>query len=260
MKKIKMIILIFMVQYCSGQQVFQLAPPILKYRSVFFADTSSCSVLFNQSGATVHYTLNGQEPTSSDKVYTQTLLFKKGTILKVKAFSNDFAASETVSAQFVKEGIAIGSITYTKPNPEYANTNERILNDNIGGNLNFKNGEWLGYNNDTVELNITLKKKKTVSSVLMDIFQDEGSWLFLPEQIQVLYYDGKQKIFLPAAARKFAAEKASPKNCNLQNIAFEKPVVTDWLKIIILPLKKIPGWHPGKDSHAWFFTDEIKLY
>jgi hypothetical protein len=260
MKKIISGILILTTQYCCGQQSFQLAPPILKYRSVFFADTISCSVLFNQPGAAVHYTLNGKEPASSDKVYTQSLLFKKGNIVKAKAFGKDFMASETVSAQFVKDGIAIGSITYTKPNPEYASTNERILNDNIGGNLNFKNGEWLGYNNDTVELNITLRKKQTVSSVLIDIFQDEGSWLFLPEQVQVLYYDVKQKIFLSAVNKNFVAEKASPKNYNLQNIAFEKPIVTDRLKIIILPLKKIPDWHPGKGNHAWFFIDEVKLY
>lgn len=260
MRKIITLILIFALQYCCGQQQYQLAPPILKYRSVFFADTCSCSILFNQPGAAVHYTLNGQEPTSSDKVYTRALRFKKGTIVKAKAFGKDFTASETVSAQFVKDDLAISSIHFSAPNPDYSSSNDKILHDNIGGSLNFKNGEWLGYNTDTVELDITLQKNQAVTSVWLDVFQDEGSWLFLPEQIQVMYYDIKQQKFLAAANKNFVAEKASSKNCNLQQLAFTKPVTTDRLKIIILPLKKIPDWHPGKGSHAWFFIDEIKLY
>lgn len=260
MSKIITGILIFTIQYCCGQQQFQLAPPILKFHSVFFTDTGSCSIMFNQPGAAVHYTLNGQEPSSSDKIYTRAIQFKKGTIVKAKAFGKDFTASETVSAQFVKDGLAISSIHFTTPNPEYSSSNEKILHDNIGGNLNFKNGEWLGYNTDTVELNITLKKKQVVKTVLLDIFQDEGSWLFLPEQIQVMYYDIQQQQFLLAANKNFVFEKASPKNCSLQQLAFTKPVTTERLKIIILPLKKIPDWHSGKGSHAWFFIDEIKLY
>lgn len=260
MRKIIIVILIFTVQYCCGQQQFQLATPLLKYRSVFFTDTCSCSIMFNQPGAAVHYTVNGKEPTAADPVYHKRLLFKKGTIVKAKAFGKDFMASETVSAQFVKNGLAISSIHFTNPNPDYSSSNEKILHDNIGGNLNFKNGEWLGFTSDTVELNIILQKKQSVSAVLLDIFQDEGSWLFLPEQIQVQYYDLQQQMFLPAANKSFVTEKASPKNCSLQQLSFTKPVTTDRLKIIILPLKKIPDWHSGKGSHAWFFLDEIKLY
>ncbi|MEI7735258.1 MAG: FN3 associated domain-containing protein [Ferruginibacter sp.] len=259
MRKILTLILIFTIQFCCGQQ-FQLAPPILKYRTVFFADTVSCSILFKQPGSAVHYTLNGQEPNSSDKIYTRTLQFKKGTIVKAKAFGKDFASSETVSAQFVKDGLAISSIHFSTPNPDYSSSNEKILHDNIGGSLNFKNGEWLGYNTDTAEFNITLKKKQAVKTVLLDIFQDEGSWLFLPEQILVMYYDIKQHLYIPAANKNVVAEKASPKNCNLQQLAFTKTVITDRVKIIILPVKKIPDWHSGKGSHAWFFIDEIKLY
>lgn len=260
MRKIISLVLVFTIQYCCGQQQFQLAPPLLKYRSLFFTGTGTCSVLFNQPGAAVHYTLNGKEPTATDPVYTKSLQFKKATTLKAKAFGKDFTASETVSAQFVKDGLGVKSIQFTNPAPEYSSSNAKILHDNIGGNLNFKNGEWLGYNRDTVEMQITLQKKQAVTAVLLDIFQDEGSWLFLPEQILVLYYDIQQQKFLPAANKSFVAEKATPKNCSLQQLDFTKPVTTDRVKIIILPLKKIPDWHSGKGSHAWFFTDEIKLY
>jgi hypothetical protein len=32
------------------------------------------------------------------------------------------------------------------------------------------------------------------------------------------------------------------------------------LKLVLLPLKIIPAWHPAKGNHAWLFIDEIKVY
>ena len=35
---------------------------------------------------------------------------------------------------------------------------------------------------------------------------------------------------------------------------------TQKLKLVLLPLKKIPDWHNGKGNHGWLFIDEIKVY
>ncbi len=260
MKKIMVLIFIFTVHYCFAQQQFQLATPMIKYRSVFFTDTTSFTINFNQPGATVHYTLNGEEPTENDLLYKTPVRITKRTIVKAKAFSNNFSVSETVAAEFIKDGKKIKQVSFTKPNEVYATTNAAILNDNIGGNMNYKGGTWLGYNNDTVEINIELKKKENINSVLVNILQDENSWLFLPEQVLVYYYNDKQKAFLPAGKQFFFSESPGTKKSTAKEIIFSKKIKTNTLKLILLPLKKIPYWHPGKGNHAWLFIDEIKVY
>jgi hypothetical protein len=251
---------IFVTQQVSAQPVFQLAPPMLKYHSGFFNGSTSFEVIFDQPGAEVHYTLNGKEPTKKDPLYSKAVPINKRTVVKAKAFGNDFTASETVTAHFINQGKPVKKISFSKPNESYAHAKADILNDNIGGMINYRAGSWLGYDNDTVTIDIELLKKEKISSVLIDLLQDENSWIFLPEQIMLFYYDDKKKAFLPAGKEVFTHESKGPKQCNLREIEPRSAISTQKLKLIISPLKKIPDWHNGKGNHGWLFIDEIKVY
>lgn len=259
MRKSLLLFFLFFVQYSFGQQQFQLAVPLLKYNSTFFSGSTSVQMIFDQPGAEIYYTLNGKEPTQNDRLYKAPLIITARTIVKAKAFGNFFLPSETSTAEFIKAGKMIRQINFSTPNEKYTSNKADILNDNVGGNTSFTNGEWLGYNNDTVEINIDLDKKEIIRSVLVNILQDENSWIFLPGQILVYYLD-KQKTFLPAGKEIFFSESQSPKQCSAKEIIFSSKIKTDKLKLILLPLKKIPDWHPGKGNHGWLFIDEIKVY
>ena len=185
-KKLSFLFFLFLVQDCFSQP-FQLAPPMLKYQSAFFSGTTSFEVIFNQPGAEVRYTLNGNEPTENDALYSATVHVTKKTAVKVKAFGKDFLPSETISVQFIKDGKEIRQVSFSKPNEYYAKSKSDILNDNSGGLLNYRSGGWLGYDNDTVTIDVDLKKKETINTVLISLLQDENAWIFLPEQILVYY-------------------------------------------------------------------------
>ena len=106
---------------------------MLKYKSAFFSGTTSFEVIFNQPGAEVRYTLNGNEPTENDLLYSTPVPITKRTQVKVKAFGKDLLPSETVSAQFIKDGKQISQVSFSKPNEYYAKNKPDILNDNSGG-------------------------------------------------------------------------------------------------------------------------------
>ncbi|MGZ8539926.1 MAG: chitobiase/beta-hexosaminidase C-terminal domain-containing protein [Chitinophagaceae bacterium] len=254
------LLLLFLVQYSFAQQQFQLAPPMLKYKSAFFSGATSFEVIFNQPGVKIRYTLNGNEPTENDLLYSTPVPISNKTKVKVKAFGKNFLPSETVSAEFINDGLGISSISFSKPNEFYANSKANILNDNIGGIVNYRNGTWLGYENDTVTIDIHLKKKETINTVLISLLQDENSWIFLPEQILVYYYSDKQKNFTLLGKEQFEHIIPGPKQCTMQEIKPPQKIKTGKLKLILLPLKKIPAWHQGKGNHGWLFIDEIKVY
>lgn len=260
MRKIFSLLLLFLAQYSFSQSSFQLAPPMLKYKSAFFSGATSFEVIFNQPGAEIRYTLNGNEPTENDLLYSAPVPITKRTGVKVKVFGENFLPSETVSATFVKDGKAIREIQFSKPNDYYAKSKPDILNDNTGGILNYRGGGWLGYDSDTVNIDVNLKKKEAINTILINLLQDENAWIFLPEQILVYYYNDKQKAFVPAGKETFLHETPGPKECNLREIIPAKKIKTDKLKLVLLPLKKIPDWHQGKGNHGWLFIDEIKVY
>ena len=259
MKRLLTAFLVFIV-YNSNSQEFQLAPPMLKYNSVFFSNTDTFSVLFNQPGAEVHYTLNGNEPTETDLLYTAPVAISKRTIVKVRALGKNYLPSETISTEFIKGKQAIKNIEYTKPDESYSYAKPDILNDNIGGMTNNRHNTWLGYDKDTVEVNIELKKKQRIDSVLVDLLRDENGWIFLPEKIELYYYDQKQNTYVSSASQNFSSDKFSPKRCISQIIKPDKNIMTSKLKLVLFTVKKIPEWHSAKGSHGWLFIDEIIVY
>jgi hypothetical protein len=259
MKRLLIVFFLFITDH-SFTQEFQLAPPALTYKSVFFSAATTFSVLFNQPGTTVHYTLNGKEPTENDLIYKRPVAINKRTIVKVKAMGKDYLASETISAEFIRNGKPLKSVGFTKPGESYANVKADILNDNNGGIPDYRNGEWVGYDRDTVEIDIELKRKEKIGSVLIDLLQDENSWIFLPGKIELYYFDPEKDGYLLTGAQIFSSDKFSPKRNVLQEIKPGKKIIAGKLKLVLFTLKNIPDWHAGKGKHGWLFIDEIKVY
>ncbi len=123
------------------------------------------------------------------------------------------------------------------------------------------NKNFLGYQQDSVEINITLDQKQPVHSVLLDFLRDEGSWIFPPQKITIFYFDAAKNTFEVMNKKEIIADTITkPNACVFELIKAGTKVTTDRLKIIIQPLQSIPAWHPGKGKQAWLFIDEIKIY
>jgi hypothetical protein len=251
---------LFFITCNTYSQEFQLAPPMLKYNSVFFVNTDTFSVAFNQPGTEVRYTLNGDEPTEKDLLYTTPVAISKRTVVKLRAIGKNYLPSETISTEFIKGKDAIKSIQYSKPGDSYSYAKPDILNDHIGGMTTNRFNTWLGYETDTVEVSIELKKKQKIDSVLINLLRDENGWIFLPEKIDLFYYNQKQNTYVACASQRFSSDKFAPKECIPQVIKPNKNITTSKLKLVLFTLKKIPEWHNAKGSHGWLFIDEIIVY
>mgnify|MGYP000671544646 CR=1 FL=1 len=174
--------------YCEAQSPVQLAPPLLKYHSVFFKKAADANKRFQGSGATA-------------------------------------------------------------------------LIDNEGGITDMNASTWLGYQEGDVEINMLLAKKQALSSVLINCLQNQGSWIFLPAQISVFYFDeSKQSFELLGEQLNAPNEKISTASCQPIIIAAAKKKKTKKIKIILKGIKNLPEWHAGKGQPGWLFIDEIKLY
>ena len=263
MKKLLLPVLTFLfLNCCYAQQQFQVAPPMLKYGSSFFTAAATASLKFAQAGTQIFYTLNGKEPTQKDLVYQSPIIIKKSlTTLKAKVFGNGFLPSETVQVTFIKDGLKIKSVEASAPNEKYPGDGTKTLFDNQGGMADMHSKNFMGYQQDSVEFDVTLEKKQKVKSVLIDFLQNNGSWIFLPQNIRVYYFNKNNNSYQLFGTKDIAVNKiANGSSCVYEIVKADNKITADKLKIIITPLQVIPEDHPAKGKQSWLFIDEIKIY
>ncbi|MES2773093.1 MAG: FN3 associated domain-containing protein [Bacteroidota bacterium] len=244
---------------CYGQ-AFQLAPPLVTYSSVYFSGRTSVNLRFNEPGTSIHYTLNGTEPTINSPVYKGAVTIKKNTAFRARSLGNSFLPSPVVAVDFVKEGMPFREIKFTKPNEKYDAGKQNILNDTIGGIPNLNNGNWIGYNSDSVVIDISLQKTTAIKKLLIDVLQDQGSWIFLPERIELYALNEVTKQYHLIHEKKITCDKTATKEPVPLDMPAGRGVNAKELRLVLYPVKKIPDWHDGKGNTAWLFIDEINVY
>jgi Fn3 associated len=244
----------------NAQDNFQLARPLLKYPSVFFTNEMAVEMIFAEANTQIRYTLDGQEPTENAQLYTQPVrMTKRFTTVKARVFSKIYKPSDVIEATFIKDGLPIKSLENTAPNPKYKGSGAMTLIDNKGGSTNISGNTWLGFQTDTVEIVMHFYKKEKVKDVLVNLLRDYGSWIFLPEKIEV--YAFKNDAF------QLVDNKTVKQDTNVNGsacvpivFALKNGIKTDKLKIQLYLVKQIPDWHAGKGNKSWIFVDEVKAY
>lgn len=246
----------------NAQERFQLAPPYLKFKSVFFEKTQEVQIKFEQHGTQIRYTLDGTEPNEKSNLYTQPVIITKhNQQIKAKVFSANFRPSETVSAIFVRQGLAIASCSSNASSAQYPGSSNRILFDNKGGSNSFNDGSWMGFDCDTVSVSVQLATRQTISSLLTELMDGQGSWIFLPQQVKI--YSKENGVLKPVELDKeYVSDTTDHKitGPQLLNFRFRNPIETQQILLEMEVVRKMPGWHSAPGSHAWLFIDEIKVY
>ncbi len=249
-------------QNCLGQTPVQLAPPLLKSSAVFFKQAAMVELKFAEPGTHIYYTLNGQPPTENDKIYKRPIKIKKSlTTLQAITAGAGFLPSEIVSVSFVKDGLEIQSEQHSNPNEKYQGNGSNTLFDNEGGVASMKSTNWIGYQQDTVEITVGMKTFQQLNSVLINFLQDYKSWVFPPQIISVEYYNQSNQTFEFFSEKKIELNKSnSAPECRPMLLTTENKIATDRLKIKLYGFTSLPDWLAGKRRHGWIFVDEIKVY
>jgi hypothetical protein len=257
MKYKYLFVLLFLCCNARAQNSFQLAPPLIKYQSIFFDDRLSVPIVFAQPGAYITYYLDGK--TDKIKRYNKPILVNKElTTIKAKANSKDFTASEIVEATFIKSGIP-AMVHFPEASGPYKSSKPSILSDNQGGITNHNSPTWLGYDKDSVSLIIETGKVQSLRKVLVNVLQNQQAWIFLPSRAIVYAYDKQSNGFSQVLATVTTpVEKNAKVQCSAIILELNN-CKTDKVKLVLYNTK-LPSWHQGVGKLAWMFIDEVKLY
>lgn len=239
-------------------QEYQLSKPLVKMDAGgFFEKKARVTFDFRLEGVSLYYTLDGTEPTEESHRYKKKLTIRKSSTLKVKAFKDGFLPSETVTTKLLQLGEKIeDALIRPEPNKAYSGNGAATLTDQQAGSLNFKDGNWLGYNKGPIIVTLDLGHFKPVNEIVISTLTSAGSWIMSPTSI-VAYGSLDGAHFIKKHELSIPLQK---QNAPSGKVYYSLPLLGlkyRAVQLVITPLGSLPDWHPGKGNAGWLFLDEI---
>ena len=159
-----------------------------------------------------------------------------------------------MSRYIAKRGMPYRPCTLRKPATAPYNT--AGLTDGKAGIMDYRHN-WLGFWGDTLDAVIDLGEPTEIHEVSLDLYCYPLSWIFRPQIIEVYLSDDglewkKEGLDCPLQSEVLA----TPSIYQFKN-EFPTSRTTRYVRVVAVPLPKIPDWHRAAGQKPWIFTDEI---
>ncbi len=179
--KLPLIVLLQQISLVSAVAITQVADPVLVPTVGTSNSTVTVTVTDSTAGATLYYTTNGSNPTTSSSSITsgQTLVINQGVNLKVQAYQSSNNPSDVVSAIYNSSGLISSSNGHT------------VALTSTGIPFGFGNNSagQLGVGNNTSP--VTLPAQAAFTGAVPILAQLSSNVLYqngLPEPWEILYF------------------------------------------------------------------------
>lgn len=231
--------------------------PFPSISSGMYTESDGVEFTVSDPKVKVRFTVDGSDPGTQSPVYKSPILLQKSTTLKA-AGSLDGEMSMITLVNFVKVLEASSIKLADQPDEKYPGNGAPSLVDRQTGSGQFNDGKWLGFRGADLDAFITLQDRADVSRVSLGFMNNPGSWIFPPQNIQVLAsVDGNSFSEIGSIqADEISGQLVKGRN----EIAVKiKPALTKYIKVVVKNMGNCPPDHPGAGEPAWLFVDEIIL-
>jgi len=239
----------------------KLNSPIVQNEEQVILNPISLKLKHYVNGVTIRYTTDGSEPDSLlSPLYKGDFIVNKNMTVKAKAFKQGWLSSEVSERVFYKAGYTIDSIRLIQAPLDlpYKNVPATVLSDAQKGDFNFRSGKWLGFKGIPMQAFLYFDTARNISSVSISNMVDIGNYIMPPQQVEVWAGSDPSNLRL--------VKKFNPAQPLTDEIGYMKgydvnflPVTVKCMKIVVVPVSKLPIWHRGRGENGWAFIDEIFL-
>jgi hypothetical protein len=233
--------------------------PIINAASqVFKTDLEISISAINYTPQAIVYTIDGSEPTKSSAIYTLPFKINSNAVIKAKIYSSNDSCV-TTEAKFYKLKYNYDVVITSTANNQYSANGPSSLIDGLSGDLDWRKGNWLGFQYQDFECVVDLKAEQKVSYLSVNCLQDSRSWILMPTEVN--FYTSTDNKNFTLAATVNNSIKATDEVTQLKKFEkqLQKKINTRYVKIVAKNFGKLPEWHQGKGDGAFIFTDEIEI-
>lgn len=116
--------------------------------------------------------------------------------------------------------------------------------------------DWLGWIGHDIEATIDLGSKQSMDSVRMHTINQNGSWVYLPQYVEVLVSDNGKDFRSVGRTSAFVSDTLT---MGWMTVAVPRQSAR-YVKVFAKNYGLIPEGKPGGGTKAWIFADEIQVY
>jgi uncharacterized membrane protein len=239
--------------------MLKLTPPILLNEEQIIDTPVTLKLKHYIKGVSIRYTLDGTEPDSTGSAeYNNNIFLSANVTVKAKAFKKGWISSEVMENYFYSSKNKADSVINLLPADEqYKGDGPKTLNDLVKGETsNFKSGKWLGFRKNKMESLFLFVSPTSVKSVTLSTLVDIGGYIMPPVRVEVWGGVDAGKLKLLGHVTPQQPTMVQPAFLKPFELNF-KPVTVKYVKIVAMPVSKLPAWHPGKGDKGWVFVDEV---
>ncbi|MFZ1783789.1 MAG: beta-N-acetylhexosaminidase [Ferruginibacter sp.] len=149
----------------------------------------------------------------------------------------------------------------TEPSKSYPGNGAFTLVDGIQNEKGLaKSSEFLGFSGTNLDATIDLGKNMDVSNITLHVLKMEGSWIYLPGQVEVTYIPYHDPAGIsPDIPVEMVTININP-NEDLNKIEIKKEKLCRYIHLVAKNYGSIPAGKPGAGNPAWLFVDEIEVH
>jgi predicted alpha-1,2-mannosidase len=233
--------------------------PIIEAAGKGFKDKMMISFTSINKEDNVYYSISDKH---DETVKRSFVLYKhpfeiNESIVVYAYIDNHGQKSATVQASFIKKPNNYTISIKSKYNRAYHAGGPEGLIDGIRGDINWRKGDWQGYQSQDFEAVIDLQKKMPVKNIIANFLQDSRAWILMPKRVE--YYVSDDNV-------NFALLKAVDIDVEtMRDDVFTKDFAADvnasarYVKIIAKNYGPLPEGHQGFGGDAFIFIDEITI-
>lgn len=240
-----------------------LLGPVFSYRSDLFRDSLTVrldnfnSVFNNSTNSKIYYTINGSEPSTKSVLYNQPIRVTESCTIRAAALDGE-VRSKTVTAVLNKFPNNYKVHLLSQYNPQYIGGGDEALIDGVRGDVNWRKGNWQGYQYQDFEVIIDLVKAKKVSEINVGFLQDTRAWIVFPKSVDIeISKDGKTFVKAGTYVNQHPANDYTTQTNDFK--IYFKAQKARFVRVRATNFGKLPQWHAGYGDEAFIFVDEIKV-
>ena len=239
----------------------KLNPPLVENEEQIIIEPMPLKLKHFVKAVIIRYTTDGTEPDSLlSPIFKDDFMISKNITVKAKAFKPGWISSDVIEKTFYSAGHRIDSIRLLQPAPDepYKSISAKVLADTKKGETDFRNGKWIGYKGIPMQALLYFDTLQNISNVTISNLVDIGSYIMPPQQVEVWAGNDPSQLRLIKKINPPQPSMAGPNYMKGYEINFGA-VKAKYLKVVVVPVGKLPAWHPGKGDKGWVFVDEIFL-
>jgi len=243
----------------SDTVVLKLNPPQVVNKEAVLTGKGTILLKHQIKGAVIRYTIDGTDPDSvNSPIYKNGIVVNDNVQVKARAFKPGWYGSDIAKRAFYRMAYRADSIQLlTSPADEYSGNNGKVLIDGVKSDGDFKNGKWLAYKIVPLTAVLSLPKPVNSKKITLSMLQNVGGYIFPPVRVEVW---GGTEINNMKLLSTLKPTMPTPDNRRNDGLMFEcsfPPQQLKYVKVVAVPLAKLPAWHQGKGEPAWVFMDEV---